>query len=76
MVALFDLELVALSASASVGAISLLFLWCYSVDTGKEEGTWLHLPAVRHFFGNLKCLDLNFLSYLAVDGYLGEAPRF
>lgn len=71
MVALFGFELVALSASAGVGAISLLFSWRYSVDTGKEEGTWLHLPAVKHFFVNLKCL-----SYLAVDGYLGEALRF
>lgn len=76
MVALFGFELVALSASAGVGAISLLFSRRYSVDTGKEEGIWLHLPAVRHFFGNLKCLDLSFLSYLAVDGCLGEALRF
>lgn len=76
MIALFGFELVGSSASAGLGALSSLFTWYYSVDTRKEEETWLHLPAVRHFFGNLKCLDLSFLSSLAVDDYHGEAPRF
>lgn len=76
MVALFGFELVALFCLSRCR--SHLFIIYMTLFCRYRKGRGDLAPSVccQTLFGNLKCLDLSFLSYLAVDDYLGEALRF